>query len=489
MTRKLRPYDAPPKRKRSLIPNAPDSAAALFLVVAVLWLLAATGIGVLAAGERLFPDLLKVSFRVPLGSGISVEVSRATVDPAFLDALVYGWLTNAGLAAIFFATPRLTGRRLASDAVANLGLAAWNLAVAAGIALLYVKGASGPGSLAEFPLPVKALGLLGLLAANGAFWRTALPIRTVPYISLLYFGIGLLALLGLFALATIPAIISLGTTNNELLWAFTARGIVTYWILGATLGTLYYVIPRAARNPLYSGGLALLAFGGWIAFAGLSAIGALADPSVPYAITSLGQAGTLLLLAPTFLAVANLVASMSGRWSLLLSPGTIPFAVTAMAFLSITALLESVGALRGVQRLTAGTDWGLGVALLGMLGGATLAFYAFADHAMPRILRRAWGGSFLVQAQLWTAFAGAAMVGLGMIGAGLVQGSLLAQGGTPDQANPVLLAFRLIAFGGLGLAALGGLALLVDLFLLYTEGQPANYSIPAVDAASAAAGH
>jgi cytochrome c oxidase cbb3-type subunit I len=486
MTRKLRPYDEPPKRRRSLIPSAPDSAAGLFLVVAILWLLAAATIGILAAGERIFPDALKFSFSIPVGPRIGIDIGRATVDPAFLDAIVYGWLSNAAFAAICFMAPRLTGARLA-DPIANLGLAAWNLAVAAGIALLYVKGASNAGGLAEFPLPVKGLALLGLLAVNGAFWRTLLPMRGLPYISLLYFGIGLLALLGLFALSAIPNVISLGSTNDLLLRAFTARGIITYWILGATLGTLYYLVPRVTRNPLYSSGLALLAFIGWLAFAGLSAIGALVDPSVPYVITSLGQAGTLLLLAPTLLAIANLLATISGRWSLILSPGTIQFAVTSLAFLFVTAMLESVGALRGVQHLTAGTDWVLGVLVLGMLGGSTLAFYAFADHAFPRILRRAWSEGLLVHAQLWAAFAGAALAGFGMVGGGLVQGSLLAEGTPADQFNLVVLAFQLVAAGGLGLVALGGFTLLVNVFLLYTEGRPVELALPSGDATAAAA--
>jgi cbb3-type cytochrome oxidase subunit 1 len=478
MTRKLRPYDVPSRQKRRLIPSTPDSAAALYLAVSVLWLVVATGIGVLAAGERLFPDLLKFTFSVPVGAGISVDISRATVDPAFLDALVYGWLTNAAFAAIFFITPRISGARLMSDTLANLGLGAWNVAIAAGIALLYVKGASSAGSLAEFPLPVKLLALLGLLTVNGVFWRTVLPTRIIGYISLLYFGIGLLAVLGLFTLATVPNVISLGDVNNQLLWAFTARGIATYWVLGATLGALYYVIPRVTRNPLYSGGLALLAFVGWLAFAGLSAIGGLVDPSVPYVITTLGQAGTLLLLAPTFLAVANLLATMRGRWSLLLSAGPIQLAVASVAMVAGAALLESVGALRSVQRLTTGTDWGLGVEVVSLLGAATLAFYAIADHAAPRILHRAWVGSLLTQAELWATFGGATVAGLAMIAGGLAQGSLLAEGGTPDQLNATLFSFRLVAAAGMGLAALGGVALLVNLFILYTEGEPLSSPMP-----------
>ena len=488
MTRKLRPYDQPPRRRRRLIPDSPDSAATLYLVVAVLWLVAATGLGVLVAGDRLFPDVIKASFSVPVGSGIAIDISRATLDPAFVDALVFGWLTNAAFGAILFITPRLTGQRLMSDAIAILGLGAWNVAVAAGIALLTVKGASGAGSLAEFPLLVKLLALLGIFTVNGVFWRTVLPTRSIGYISQLYFGIGLLALLGLFALSTIPNVISLGSTNDQLLWAFTARGIVTYWVLGTVLGTLYYLVPRVTRNPLYSGGLALLAFGGWLAFAGLSAVGALVDPSVPYALTTIGQAGTLILLAPTFLAVANLLATLRGRWSLMLSPGTIQLAVISLAMLTGTALLESVGALRTVQTLTSGTDWALGVALLGMLGAATFAFYALADHAFPRTLRRAWSSTLLVQAQLWATFLGITLASLAMIGGGLVQGSLLAQGGTPGQLDLVLLTFRLAAAAGLGLVALGGLILLVNVFVLYTEGRPAEVVLPGAEALPAA-GH
>lgn len=489
MTSKLRPYDEPPRPRRSLVPSAPDSAATAFLVVSALWFAAAAGIGALAAGQALLPDLLKASFSVAIGSGITIDVTRETVQPAFLDALVYGWISNAAFAAIFFATPRLTGRRLVSEPLAMLGAGAWNVAVAAGVALLYVKGASGSASLSEFPLPVQALALLGLLAINGAFWGTVAAARSYAYVSVLYFGIGLLALLGCMALAAVPNLVSLGDTNALLVWAFTARGIATLWVLGAALGTLYYVIPRVTRNPLYSNGLAWLALAGWVAFGGLSAVGALVDPSVPYAVTTLGQAGTLLLLAPVFLAVANMLGTMGGRWTLLFSAGPIPLSVSALAFLTGGSLLESVGALRGVQALTAGTDWALGVTVLSVLGGATLAFAGFIEHAAPRLFRRGWSSGFLTGAELWAVFAGAAIGGLAMVGGGIIQGSLMAQAASADTIDATLLLFRLAAAGGLGLAALGSVAMLANLFLLYTSGHPAEYGVAGADVTTAAAGH
>ena len=45
--KKLRPYDEPPRRRRRLIPGAPDSAAGMWFGVAALWLVIATGIGLL----------------------------------------------------------------------------------------------------------------------------------------------------------------------------------------------------------------------------------------------------------------------------------------------------------------------------------------------------------------------------------------------------------------------------------------------------------
>src|SRR6266508_1955687 len=154
MTRKLRPYDEPPKAKRSLIPSRPDSAAALFLVVAILWLLAATGIGAVAQVQLAFPDAITGSLQIPFGPGFTLQLTSATTQAAFVDALIFGWLSNAAFAAVCFITPRLTGTRLATDGIARLSLLAWDAAIAGGVALLYVKGASGTAALAEFPLPV-----------------------------------------------------------------------------------------------------------------------------------------------------------------------------------------------------------------------------------------------------------------------------------------------------------------------------------------------
>jgi cbb3-type cytochrome oxidase subunit 1 len=229
--------------------------------------------------------------------------------------------------------------------------------------------------------------------------------------------------------------------------------------------------------------MALLAWLMWAAFAGLSAVGALVDPSVPYALTTLGNVGTMLLVAPIFLAVANLALTIHGRWSLTLGTGTLAFALVSMAILLGTSLLEAIGALRSVQALVGGTEWGVGVWLLASLGGATFAFFAMMDHAAPRALRRDWGGGITVDAQMWATLLGVTVAAFALIAGGLAHGSLLAEGAAAEEVDATLSWFRMAAAGGLGLAALGGLAALVSIFLMYTTARRAEY-VPAVEPAA-----
>jgi cytochrome c oxidase cbb3-type subunit 1 len=488
--KKLRPYDEPPRVRRPLVPNAPDSAATTFLVLSLLWLVAATGIGLLWAGTAIFPDRLSLSLdlELPIIGALSVEVSRATVETGFASAIVYGWISNAAFAAILFITPRITGARLADDAMGFGAAGMWNVGVAAGLAAVYLPSLSGTGPLTAFPWLVDGLLLLGLLTVFGAFARTLMKApRQVPYVSLLFFGVGLLAAMGAIALVAGASLLALDETAGALVNAFAARAISTYWVLGTALGVLFYVVPRATANPLASSGMAYLAWLLWAAFAGLSAVGALVDPSVPYVITTLGNAGTMLLVAPVFLAVATLALTIHGRWTSILSTGAVAFAAIGMAFLLGTSLLEAIGALRSVQGLIANTEWPTGVWLFASLGGATFAMFAAADHAAPRLLRRDWGGTWLSDIQLWAMLIGASVAGLALMGAGIAHGSLLAEAASGEAIQSTLAWYWLAAGAGLGLAALAGLAALVSLFLMYTTARRADYAIAPESAAAAGA--
>jgi cytochrome c oxidase cbb3-type subunit 1 len=496
--KKLRPYDQPPKVRRPLIPNETDNAATAFLVAALVWFVMATGIGVLWTALQLFPDQLSLHLEMPSLRGVfTFDLTPATVASGFWNSLFYGWFANAGFAAVFFITRRLVGRRPVGETMATGAAALWNIGMLAGLVALYVPqiGVAGAGPLTEFPLPVAGTLLLAMLLANGAFWRTILAsAERLPYVSIWYFGVALLALMGLYGLISIEQLLSvtnlftLSAVGTALATAFYGRAVETLFVTGVAIGTLYYVIPRASGNPLYSWGLAML---GWLLWLGLSTLAPLAtlvDVSVPFAITQIGNAATLLLVVPAFLVVANLLLSLTGRWTLALSPGTVQFALVSLTFLVATSMLEAIGSLGSVHKLVGSTEWGTGVRLFGLLGTATLAFLALADHAFPRLLRRNWGDTLLAEATVWAAFAGAAIAGLALIVGGIIHGSMLADGAPAAEIDGTLFWFRLVLGAGIGLSALAALVMALNVFLMYTSARRAEYVV-AGDAVALPAAH
>ncbi len=487
--KKLRPYDQPPRRKRALIPGGPDTAATGFLVVAALWFGVATGLGVLALGMR----IVSFEFSLPLPVfDLSFDFNLQLVESAFINATVYGWLSNAGFAAIAFMTPRLTGRRLVGETFVNVGLLIWNMSVAGGIAALYIFDSGVHAPLTAFPWFIDG----GL--ATGAFIVTAAFVLTVgmevrsAYISTWFAAAALLALLGL---TTLNALLSFADGFFNLPQVLTAlaslyidRGIVLLWLLGTAFAALHYVVPRASGLPLASGGLAILTWLTWLVLAPLSGLGLLLDSSVPFFVTSLGAVGTMLLMVPASLTVINLVMTISGRWSLLFASGAAAFAAVSLAFLLASSLLDAIGALRSVQAAFSGTAWDTGVFVWGAYGAFGFAAIAMAEHALPRLLRREWGGGFLSDAQLWLAFGGVAIAGVALMGGGMAVGSFLSQGVDPEALDQGVFVYRAAAFAGFGLVALAALAHLVNLFLMYTSGEPAEYTAPG-GAVAAGAGH
>lgn len=486
--KKLRPYDQPPRRRRSLIPTAPGTAATGFLVAAALWLVVATVLGLLALGLR----IVTFEFTFPLLLGLEFELNERRVDYAFLNATAFGWLSNAGFAAVAFMTPRLIGRPVLTEAGLNLGLVIWNLAVAGGIGALYVFELGPHAPLTAFPWFVMGGLATGAFIVTAIFVGTAATSLRSAYVSTWFAGIALLSLLGLTSLAAgldvLETFFGLDALPTALASVFIERAISVLWLLGMVYATLHYVVPQAAGQPLYSGGLGLLTWLTWLLLAPVAALGVLLDASVPFFVTTIGAVATMLLLVPAALALANLSLTMQGRWTLLFGTGAAAFAMVSLVFLLAVSMLEAIGALRAVRVFVGGTDWETGLFVWAAYGAFGFAALALAEHGLPRLLKRAWGGGIMSSAALWLAFGGVTIAGLALMGGGMAQASLMAQGVAPDAMGEQLLVYRAAGLAGFGLVALAGLAHLGDQFLMYTSAEPIEYATPD-RSAPAAAGH
>jgi cytochrome c oxidase cbb3-type subunit 1 len=483
--KRLRPYDAPPQSSTSLVPGSENGAVMGYLAFAALWFVTATGIATLAVLQMVMSSF---TFVIQLPLGMTFELNPDTVAAGFRHAFVWGWLTNAAFGAIFFITSRITGRPIAHSRVGFAGMMLWNVGFAAGLALLYIPQVADVGTLTGFPLIVNLVLVLALVLISVSFWPS-LRGSDAPYVALAWFAIGMLSLLGMTVEATIVGFLDLDPALDAVAEAMWVRGIAIVWLLGIPIGAIHYLVPRLTGQPLASGALAWFGLAAWFTLGVVSCFGAAVSPLLPYALVSLGNAATILLLLPATAIIGNLAMTLRGRWAMALSPGPMALAVASLVFLGGTVLLAGIGSLREVQTAVAYTAWPGGVAAFGLLGASTIGLIAVGEHAWPRLLHRAHAGGLWAYVVTWAAYGGAFVAGAGLIAAGLFHVGMVADGMTPAEIQSALLPIHLIAFAGLGLSGLAAAAHAASAYVLAAHGRPVLTATPGSAPAAASTGH
>ncbi|MDP8959910.1 MAG: cbb3-type cytochrome c oxidase subunit I, partial [Actinomycetota bacterium] len=230
-----------------LAPERPDSAARRHLVAGALFLVVSAALGLAVTLQVASPGVL----------GPSALASYGRLRPAFTNGLIFGWLGLAGFGALYYLTPRLTGVRLWNERLANANLWLSVVVYAAGM-LAIGLGYSDGMALLEFPWwldPLVAVTLaVPAVVVTGTVARRREPNLYVSLWYLLaapYWGVLL------YAIGSVPGLPGAASAIQN--W-FSARNLIGMWLAGLAVGAIYYVVPKASGNPLYSHTLALIGF-------------------------------------------------------------------------------------------------------------------------------------------------------------------------------------------------------------------------------------
>lgn len=390
------------------MPSTPDSSARGFFYSSFAWLL--VGVTALAfSGLKLIgPSLLQTQF-------LSYGRLRAVASVA----LVFGWLTQAALGSIYYLIPRLTGSRIRSESAGSLAGIVLNGALAVGVLLTIFTGVSGSEFL-EVPRWLGTVLVFGLLVAAGNVVATLggrVEERLYPSVWYLT-GAAVWAPLGL-AVGVLP---SFSGTAGSIASLFSLNAYLILFLSMAGIGAIYYVIPRATGNPLYSYRLALIGF--WLlAFAGPLAGQARAvfGPGQDW-LETVGVASSIALLVPALALLVNVVGSMHGVWGSIADHPSIRFAIGGTVVWVIAVAqgagqsLRSIAEIVGQSVAIPGQIWLLLIAM--GLWSASAIVYAF-----PRLMGRMWAGRVQLTASFWATIAAATLIAAGTWGAAIASGA------------------------------------------------------------------
>jgi cytochrome c oxidase cbb3-type subunit 1 len=386
-----------------------------WLLWGFFWSVFAPLVGILVSLKFNFPNFLNTEYSV-----------FGRLRPVHINGVIFAFFSSMAMGLIYYMVPKITGVRMYGERWGRPLAWLWNLALAVGFVTL-LAGFNKGLEVAEFPVPIAAL--MWVVVAATAFqvmMTVARRKEKTLYVSLWYLLAALVwtsisLILGNFILPfAMPGV------NNVALHGLYIHYTVGLWITPIGLAIIYYFLPVAAGNPLYSHRLGLLGFWSlalFYPFVGIHHY--LFSPIVDWAET-VAIAASVMLIIPVAAVLVNFFGTLKGRWHTFQDSFTVKLLIVGTVFYFLGSVQGSFEALRGLNKPTHFTDFVIAHSHLTVFGGYIVYSLAAVYYVWPKIN----GSGFSSQVAKWSTWLiilGITAMGTGLIIQGLVQGTMLQQ--------------------------------------------------------------
>ena len=405
--RPARPQGRPPEGdgRVSRVEAALRGPFLLFFVSAVVWLLAASVLGVIAALDL-----------GALQGGVFRDCPWFTpgrVAAAQQDLFVYGWGFNAFFALNLWLLSQLGRFEFRNGWLAQLGGLAWNLALTYGVARVFAGEMSG-FRLLDFPREVGPVLAVAFLLAG--FWPIVAFARrpTGHTFASQWFVVGasfafpLVYLLAQLLVLWQPA----SGVVQAIAHSWFVANLLQLWFGASALAAIYYFLPKVLERTLTGYYLAPVAFWTFFLFAGWTGPAALVGSPVPLWLQSTGVVAAAMMLIPVIIVAINVHGTLftQGGWARAWNDTTLRFVSFGAVAFTLAGILGGVFAFRAPSALVRFTSFGTGLEQLLVYGCATMVVFGASYFVLPRLTGALWPSAKLVQVHSWA-------TALGFVGA------------------------------------------------------------------------
>lgn len=437
-------------------------------IAATVWLVFGSAFGLIASLKLHWPDWLDGSAAMTFGR----------VRTLHLNMVIYGWLSQAGIACMLWIIPRIFHTRLRSPKMALYGGFLWNLAVALG-GLALANGWTDGEEWLEIPWQIDIL-----LAIAGALFIAPV-IATARarevhhiYVSGWYFLAAALWFPILFVIANMPGI-HVGTEEATVNWWF-AHNVLGLWLTPLGVATAYYFIPKIIGKPIYSYAVSLLGFWGLALFYSQVGIHHLIGGPVPTWVVTLSIVHSVMMFIPVIaVAINHHVTVAQNLWALKASL-PLRFISFGAVMYTLASFQGSIEALRSVNTITHFTQYTVGHAHLGAYAFVSLVLFGAAYHLLPRATGKVFRSPFMISLHFWLVTTGFGIYFFALSIGGVLQGLAMLDATRPfaDSVTVVLPYLQARSVGG-SLMTLGHIVFAVNLLGLFMSARPETAVVPA----------
>ncbi len=392
----------------------------LFFVSAVIWLLAASVLGVIAA----------------LGLGSSVGVLRdcawftpGRIAAAQQDLFIYGWGFNAFFALNLWLLAQLGRFEFRNGWLAQLGGVAWNLALTYGIARVFAGDMTGY-RLLDFPREVGPVLAVAFLLAG--FWPIVAFARRPSghtfasqwFVVGASFAFPLVYLLAQLLVLWQPA----SGVVQALAHSWFVANLLQLWFGASALAAIYYFLPKVLERTLTGYYLAPVAFWTFFLFAGWTGPAALVGSPVPLWLQSTGVVAAAMMIIPVIIVAINVHGTLcsQGCWARAWNDTTLRFVSFGAVAFTLAGVLGGVFAFRSMSALVRFTSFATGLEQLLVYGCASMVVFGATYFILPRLTGALWPSAKLVHVHFWATALGFLAAVVAWLVGGWQNGQLLA---------------------------------------------------------------
>jgi cytochrome c oxidase cbb3-type subunit 1 len=338
------------------------------------------------------------------------------------NGVAYGFIANAFLGGLHWAVPRLSLRKVQSEALSWFIFVAWQAVVLATVVGL-LAGQAQAVEWGETPLWVDPVALLGLVLVAVNFLPPILQTTGPMYVSLWYFISALVWTVLVYAMGSfVPQYFVGGAASGAIIGLF-IHDLVGLFVNPIGWGLMYYFVPIILKKPIWSHGLSLVGFWGLAFFYPLTGIHHFLYSPIPMFLQYGAVISTIAIEVVVTTVIINFFGTLRHRGDALRTNLPLRWFYLGMVFYFTTCLQCAFQVTLTFQRIIHFSDWVVGHSHLVMFGVFGFWILGMMTHLLPRVLGAAgWHRPEWNAWHFWLTGIGMLVMFFDLVAAGLIQG-------------------------------------------------------------------
>lgn len=390
-----------------------------FTIMACIYLVIGTGVGVWIASELAWPVL---NFDNPY-------LSFGRLRPVHTNTVIFAFAGSTLMATAFYVVQRTCSVALWSNKLAWFTFWGWNIVII-GMFITLPLGYTQSKEYAEMEWPLDVLITVVWLAFTFNFIMT-IAIRRIShiYVANWFYLAMMIAIIYLHVVNSLSIPVELwksysifaGVQDAMIQWWW-GHNAVGFFLTAGFLAIMYYFVPKQANRPIYSYRLSVIHF--WALVFGYVWLGAhhLQYTALPDWTGSLGAAISLAMIIPSWGGAINGMFTLSGAWDKLRTDYILRFLIVSLAFYAMSTFEGPVMSSKTVNALSHYTDWTIGHVHAGALGWVAMVSIGAIYHMVEKLWRVPLYSTKLVNTHFWMATIGTVIYITAMWVSGIMQG-------------------------------------------------------------------